>query len=178
MLNYNSFLCHSIACSSTLNKDQRVFIALEIEKLRIFEKTRALEDQTLYINLILLYIELFSIYKYTIMKPRYAYSAGTIQYEYVNTQFFFKFRIRYSYDTLTKIYNKTYMYVEYLKKINTDYSSLLYYYKSYNFLKIIHVIKIIFFESFLINHITFSYVGISRETSLKEFSTQILSNVD
>jgi len=54
------------------------------------------------------------------------------------------------------------------------------YYKSYNFLKIIHVIKITNFESFLINHITFSYVMISRETSLKELHdiTQILSNVD
>jgi len=48
----------------------------------------------------------------------------------------------------TNLY-KTYMYIKYLKKINTDNSSLLYYYKSYNFLKIIHVIKIIFFESFL-----------------------------
>ena len=27
------------------------------------------------------------------------------------------------------------MYVKYLKKINIDYSSLLYYYKSYNFKK-------------------------------------------
>jgi len=32
-------------------------------------------------------------------------------------------------------YNKTYMYVKYLKKINIDYSSLLYYYKSHNFFK-------------------------------------------
>ena len=75
---------------------------------------------------------------------------------------------------LTKIYNKTYMYVKYLKKINIDYSSLLYYYKNYNFLKIIHVITINFFESFLINHITFSYVGILRETSLKELNTNFI----
>ena len=66
------------------------------------------------------------------------------------------------------------MYVKYLKKINNDYSSLFYYYKSYNFLKIIHMIKIIFFKNFLINHITFSYVGISRETSLKELNTNFI----
>jgi len=41
-----------------------------------------------------------------------------------------------------KFYTKTYMHVKYLKKINIDYSSLLYYCKSHNFLKIIHVIKI------------------------------------
>ena len=59
--------------------------------------------------------------------------------QYVN---FLKFRVWHGYDMLTKFYTKTYIHVKYLKKINSDYSLLLCYYTSHNFLKIIHAIKI------------------------------------
>ena len=79
--------------------------------------------------------KLIKIVKPIPMKSQYRYGCGYDTIQVCGYTIFLKFRIRYGYDTLTKICNKTYMYVKYLKKINIDYSSLLYYYKSYNFLK-------------------------------------------
>ena len=59
---------------------------------------------------------------------------------------------------LTNFLTKTYIHVKYLKKINIDYSWLLYYYKSHKFLKTIHVIKMKKMQKFLINHIIFSFI--------------------
>jgi len=70
-----------------------------------------------------------------------------------------------------KIYIKTRMCVKYLKKINIDYFWLLYYCKIHNFKKNNTCDQNKKNVKVFTNPIIFSYVGMSRETLLKELNT-------